>query len=245
MEIEWIFFDCFNTLIDDFDPTGDESGVKPIAHIPVKHGLYQQVDEFHQAYLKWRVDYWAKGNNDEVHLEHRFQSVLQEAKEKSGATTDLAPLIQEMIEAFHLVYPGSIRKSPKVESVLEAFSGKIKMGVVSNFFLPDYPEKLLREQGLDHYFNFIIDSAQIKTKKPGYEIYDMALARAGLDRSQSNRVLFVGDNIKNDVLIPMEIGMHAVHYDRSDVLKRKHHEIVKYTITDWTQFQNVFESITL
>jgi FMN phosphatase YigB (HAD superfamily) len=24
---DWIFFDCFNTLIDDFDATGDESGL--------------------------------------------------------------------------------------------------------------------------------------------------------------------------------------------------------------------------
>ena len=245
MEIDWIFFDCFNTLIDDFDETGDESGMKPIAHIPAKHGLYERADDFHRAYLQWRVDYWSQGNNDEVHLEQRFRSMLQKASDDSGVSIDLSSIIQEMMHTFHTVFPSTVRRSPKVESVLEAFSGKIKMGVVSNFFLPDYPEKLLKEHGLDHYFDFIIDSAQVKIKKPGRAIYETALACAGLDHTKVHRVLFVGDNLRNDVLIPQEMGMRAVHYDRSDVLNRKQHEIAQHAITDWSQFENILESVTI
>ena len=36
----WIFFDCFNTLLDDFDETGDESGLSPIVHLPVRDGYF-------------------------------------------------------------------------------------------------------------------------------------------------------------------------------------------------------------
>ena len=32
----WIFFDCFNTLLDDFDDAGDESGIGSIARHPVE-----------------------------------------------------------------------------------------------------------------------------------------------------------------------------------------------------------------
>lgn len=36
----WIFFDCFNTLLDDFDEAGDESGLGSILDLPVREGRY-------------------------------------------------------------------------------------------------------------------------------------------------------------------------------------------------------------
>ena len=36
----WIFFDCFNTLLDDFDETGDESGLGSILDLSVREGRY-------------------------------------------------------------------------------------------------------------------------------------------------------------------------------------------------------------
>ena len=51
MAIKYLFFDCFNTLIDDFDEQGDESGMRPLSHIPVKHGIYNEAEHFHQDYL--------------------------------------------------------------------------------------------------------------------------------------------------------------------------------------------------
>ena len=35
-----------------------------------------------------------------------------------------------------------------VEKMFEAWSGTVRMGVVSNFFLPNYPERLLKRHGL-------------------------------------------------------------------------------------------------
>ena len=52
--IEWIFFDCFNTLIDDFDQDGDESGLGPMQHLPVEAGLYDTVYDLRKDYLDWR-----------------------------------------------------------------------------------------------------------------------------------------------------------------------------------------------
>ncbi|NND32531.1 MAG: HAD family hydrolase, partial [Saprospiraceae bacterium] len=211
MEFDWIFFDCFNTLIDDFDHTGDESGMRPISHIPANHGLYESHDHFHLEYLQWRVDYWAKGNNDEVLLPDRFRSVLQSAKDRSGSTVKVASIIDEMMEAFYSLYPKTVRRSPEIESILSNFHGKVGMGVVSNFFLPSFPERLLREHQLDQYFDFIIDSAQIKVKKPGRKIYQHALDLAKVGQENRGRVLFVGDNFRNDVKAPRELGMQALH----------------------------------
>ena len=36
----WIFFDCFNTLLDDFDEAGNESGLGSILDLPVRVRRY-------------------------------------------------------------------------------------------------------------------------------------------------------------------------------------------------------------
>lgn len=43
----WIFFDCFNTLLDERDGLSDESCMKPIAYIPVAAGLFASTVQFH------------------------------------------------------------------------------------------------------------------------------------------------------------------------------------------------------
>jgi HAD superfamily hydrolase (TIGR01549 family) len=216
MAIRYIFFDCFNTLIDDVDETGDDSGIKPLTHIPVKHGHYQEASHFHQDYLHWRRTYWSDGNHDEVLLPDRIRKILEGQLKKSGKTLDTAPVVEEMLEAFYRVFPSTIRKSPEVSEVLDSLKGRVPMAVVSNFFLPDYPEEMLRRNDLSHYFDFVIDSAQLMIKKPGKEIYHQALQKAGIDTSNAGEVLFVGDNLKNDVLSPLEFGMQAWYFDRSE-----------------------------
>ena len=77
MKISWVFFDCFNTLIDDFDEDGDESGVKPLGKIAQDAGWCHDPSEFHQAYLDWRTSYWDGSHWNELSLEDRLEQVLQ------------------------------------------------------------------------------------------------------------------------------------------------------------------------
>ncbi|MBK8501741.1 MAG: HAD family hydrolase [Saprospiraceae bacterium] len=216
MPIKYIFFDCFNTLIDDFDEYGDESGMRPLAHIPVKHGLYDVEHEFHDDYLAWRRNYWSNGNCDEVLLRDRLNHIFLEQMNRNRKDVNLTLVVEEMLTLFHEIFPTTIRTSNKVRAVLDNLKDRIPMSVVSNFFLPDYPEYLLAQHDLHHYFEFIIDSAQLMVKKPGKEIYNHVLAKAGIKKGDISQVLFIGDNLKNDVLTPMEIGMQAWYFDRSE-----------------------------
>ena len=50
MDYDWIFFDCFNTLIDDFDQSGDESGLGSLPIISVENGWFQTESDFVAAY---------------------------------------------------------------------------------------------------------------------------------------------------------------------------------------------------
>ena len=89
------------------------------------------------------------------------------------------------------------------------------MGVVSNFYLPGWPERLLGVHGLLQHFEFVIDSAAIGFRKPGHEIYLEALRHAGLGADRAGDVVFIGDNLRNDVLAPRSMGMDAIYFDRS------------------------------
>jgi hypothetical protein len=57
VDYDWIFFDCFNTLIDDFDQTNDESGLGSLPTLAVELGLFRTREDFLSAY---HADYWAK-----------------------------------------------------------------------------------------------------------------------------------------------------------------------------------------
>ncbi|MDC0174098.1 hypothetical protein OAI54_00730, partial [Pseudomonadales bacterium] len=63
-----MLFDCFNTLIDDFDASGSIDGLETIAHLPVAAGLFPSVSKFRSAYTAARAVNWWQSDS-EVHFE--------------------------------------------------------------------------------------------------------------------------------------------------------------------------------
>jgi len=245
MKVKWILFDCFNTLIDDFDADGDESGMKPIAHIPVEYGFYKTASDFHHSYLEWRASYWADGRHEEVLLVDRLQMVLRSSGLAPNDSKLIDRVVAKMMDVFLQSFPSTVRLSPGVKDVLESLRGRVKMGAVSNFFLPGYPELMLRRNGLDGYFDFILDSAQMGSKKPGTMIYEKAVGLAGLKLENANEVLFVGDSLSNDVVAPESLGMKAIHFDRSMERGGSATPSQYSTMSDWTQFIATVEGMDL
>ena len=174
----WIFFDCFNTLLDDFDETGDESGLNSILDLPVREGYFAATRDFVNAYSRWRKNRLTGSDSREVLLSDRLTDVLA----TSGMTgrKTVHRLVQEMVDEFERSYPKQVRPTPGVEAMLSAWRSRVRMGVVSNFYLPGWPEQLLADHGLLQHFEFVIDSAAIGFRKPGAEIYREALRQAGL-----------------------------------------------------------------
>ncbi len=234
MDFDWIFFDCFNTLIDDFDEEGDETGMKPLAHIPVEAGIFPTKQAFYKAYLDWRLSYWNGNHWKELHLEERLTQVLSES---GNATRERAAQVsRQMVKLFHELFPRDVRLAPDVKSMLNKVRGKVKAAVVSNFFLPGYPEAMLKKFGLDQYFELILDSAQFGVKKPGASLYHHTAERLGLNQSSYDKILFIGDNLTNDVLKPIELGMQAVHFDRSEERGGEATPENLTSIRNWSEF---------
>ena len=129
---DWIFFDCFNTLIEDFDDAGDESGIGFLTHLPVKAGFYSTSADFKQDYDKWRENQWSDGTWREVTLPDRFRAVLvRNATDRRG---EIEGLVCEMIEHFEQEYPKTLRLTPGVVHMLDSWIYKCRLAVVSKFF---------------------------------------------------------------------------------------------------------------
>ncbi|MDE0299767.1 MAG: HAD family hydrolase [Candidatus Poribacteria bacterium] len=236
MSFDWIFFDCFNTLIDDFTPDGDESGVKPILGLPVAAGFYATEAEFKVDYDRWKRGRWSGNDWGEVDLAVRLKEILTT---KDASRKDEVPaLVNRMMRRFKLEYTNTLRLTPGICEMLKRWRDIVKMGVISNFYLRDWPQRMLMKFGLYDYFDFVIDSASFGFKKPGQTIYLGALQRAAISVDQAERVLFIGDNLANDVLAPMELGMKVIYLDRSN--DRPTSELVPEGVSSikcWTEFK--------
>ncbi|MBT6274482.1 MAG: HAD family hydrolase [Chromatiales bacterium] len=238
----WVFFDCFNTLLDEADGLTGETGMLPIAHLPVEAGRFTTCEDFISAYVKWRAQAWPSAGDDtddggqyrEIPLSHRLTAVLG---------PDAEQLVDAMVDAFAAGYPTTLSMTPGVETMLEHVSTRFRCGVVSNIFLPGLPAQLLSDFGLGKYFEFIVDSAELGFKKPDRRIYAAALELASALPAD---VVFVGDNRQNDALAPAALGMQGVWFNRKKVpgAHAANGNVTEFsTIKNWSQFPSLLSRL--
>lgn len=203
----WIFFDCFNTLIDDFDASGDESGLGSLPDLALELGVVQRRADFITAYASARPA--LAGPYVEVDLVRRIEHAVSGAGLEGG---DLTRVVERLISRWHAEYPETLRLTPGVVDMLAYWRGKRRLGVVSNFHLAGYPASYLERFGIRDAFEFVIDSAAFGHRKPGRRIFEEALRTAG---AQPEAVTFIGDRLDLDVEPSHALGMRAIHLNRS------------------------------
>lgn len=236
---DWIFFDCFNTLIDDFDQTGEELALLPVYSLPAEVGLYASATDFRLDYHRWRDRQW-QIEHQEIEMGERYQAVLKENL-PTVPSADIESLAAEMMQRFRKCYQQSLRLPQGVEDMLQFWQGRVKMGVVSNFYLRDWPTDLLASFDLRSYFEFVLDSAACGWRKPGDQIYDIACEIAQVSANERHKILFVGDHLLNDVLAPQRLGMQGLYFDRSQERPTSASPTAAVTsFTTWSQFRPEF-----
>lgn len=233
MDFDWIFFDCFNTLIDDFDDGGDESGLGSLPALAVEMGLFESQPDFLTAYYAVRAASVEDGR--EVLLTDRLNQTLR--KGTAPGNQDIASKVATLMERWSREYPTVLRPTPGVHEMLNRWRGRKRLGVVSNFYVPGLPAQYLQSFGLLDRFDFVLDSAAFGFKKPDPRIFYQALSLAGLSPAEAAKVLFVGDRLELDVYPGKALGMQTLHFNRS----RSRPGIVPSpagvaAIYDWTEF---------
>jgi HAD superfamily hydrolase (TIGR01509 family) len=208
VSMDWLFFDCFNTLLDDFDANGDESGLGTLPALAVSLGACASRQQFVAAYHALRHS--PDTEDRESSLEARLTSVVSALA--TVPRNELEGVVKLLLERWHAEYPACLRVTPGTNEMLAYWHGKRRMGVVSNFFVAGLPQLFLERFGLVKYFEFVIDSASLGYRKPGRRIFEAALARAN---TTAAHVTFIGDRLDLDIAPAHRLGMRVVHLDRS------------------------------
>jgi 5'-nucleotidase len=107
-------------------------------------------------------------------------------------------------------YENNRRPVPGSTELLAALSKHAAVGIVSNGLVNPQIEKL-RACKIDEPLDFIVISEAVGYKKPGKEIFEVALKRANVKPSEA---VYVGDSWESDVLPALNVGMNAVWLNR-------------------------------
>jgi len=164
--------------------------------------------KFNELYAAWRNQRGPRGTR-EVTLKKRLAQVAPDL-------SDRLDILDHLVNTFMAEYETKTELCDGVEKMFEAWAGTVTMGVVSNFFVPHYPERLLERHGLRNHLDFVIDSAQMGYRKPAPEIYLTALERGGIAERDAAQVIFVGDDWIADIEGSRQLGIRPVFYSRSE-----------------------------
>lgn len=225
MSVEYIFFDCMETLIDLHKlPTPKDYALWAYQGSGVEE-LWEEFEEFFKYYYLSKKELASKlPEHAEYDIRGRFLYLIQ---------SSLPNLPFNMIETtadklctnYWSNYKAGCYVKDDVMFVLSRLSSTYKMGVVSNFMVMGGIEELLKLLGIDHYFSFVITSVKEGWRKPHPNIYSMALEVSG---TRPENVIFVGDDYLNDYVAPVNLGMKAVYLDRYERQTNLENRIVDF-----------------
>jgi putative hydrolase of the HAD superfamily len=210
MPIRAVLFDMFDTLmLIEKNHAFYSPSLKKAHSYLVKNGVDVEFRAFRDAYIKARnaLYYEADTKLEEPHFNCRISNALRslgyvevQRKIVSGATNKFCEGFMEYV-----------RIDDHARSTLEKLYGKYKLGIVSNFAIPECVEKLLEKNGLEKFFDVVVVSATVNKRKPSPEIFQKALEK--LDVRAENTV-FVGDTVDSDIIGAKAAGIKSIFIER-------------------------------
>lgn len=211
MPIKAVLFDMFDTLmlIEKNHEFYSPSLMRMYRYLN-KKGIDVEFDRFNAAYIEARDRLYAKAdlNFEEPHFNVR----VSEALKSLGYNYDVSsPIVTTATNEFCEEFMTYVRIDENAEAMLKGLHGKYKLGIISNFAIPECVLKLLKASNLDGLFDVIVVSAAVNKRKPSPEIFKSTLKALGVSASET---VFVGDTIDADIEGPKTVGMKAVYIER-------------------------------
>jgi len=211
MPIKAVLFDMFDTLmLIEKNHAFYSPSLKRAHRFLTKNGVDVQFKAFRDAYIKARDALYveADANLEEPHFNHRISNAV----ESLGYSFDVeSEIIAGATNAFCEGFMEYVRIDDHAKSALEKLHGKYKLGIVSNFAIPECVDKLLEKHGLDVLFDVVVVSGAVNKRKPSPEIFQKALEEMGVS---AENTVFVGDTVDADVIGAKAAGMKVIFIER-------------------------------
>jgi putative hydrolase of the HAD superfamily len=211
MHIQAVLFDMFDTLmIIEKNHAFYSPAVKSMHTYLVQNNITVPFATFRDAYIKARDALYEKADEtmEEPHFNVRIANALQTLGYNYSAESDV---VAGATNAFCQEFMNYIRIDDNAAETLKQLHPKYKLGIVSNFAIPECVMKLLAAHQLTQLLNVVIVSAAVNKRKPSPEIFQTALQK--LQVNPENAV-FVGDTVDADIKGAKEAGMHTVYIER-------------------------------
>lgn len=211
MPIKAVLFDMFDTLmlIEKNHEFYSPSLMRMYRYLASK-GVEVPFEKFNNTYIEIRDGLYRKAdlNWEEPHFNVRVAKTLQ----KLGYNYDVTnPVVAEATNEFCDEFMKYVRIDAETEPMLKKLYGHYRLGIISNFAIPECVHKLLQTAGIEQFFDVIVVSAAVNKRKPASEIFESALKVMGFSASD---VVFVGDTIDADVEGSKSAGMKTIYIER-------------------------------
>jgi putative hydrolase of the HAD superfamily len=211
MPIKAVLFDLFDTLllIERNHEFYSPSLMRMYKYLNRK-GINVSFEVFNQAYLKARDELYTKAdpNLEEPHFNVRIAQTLQSLGYDYSVSSQL---VAEASAEFCEEFMTFVQLDVDAEKVLRDLHGKYKLGIVSNFAIPECVQKLLQNYKLADLFDVVVVSAVVNKRKPSPEIFEKTLLALGVSTEET---VFVGDTVDADIAGAKAVGMRAIYVER-------------------------------
>ena len=211
MHIQAVLFDMFDTLmIIEKNHAFYSPAVKRMHTYLVQNNVTVSFAAFRDAYIKARDALYeiADETMEEPHFNVRVANALQNLGYSYGVESEV---VAGATNAFCQEFMNYIRIDDNAAETLKLLHQKFKLGIVSNFAIPECVMKLLAAHQLTQLLDAVIVSAAVNKRKPSPEIFLTALQK--LQVNPENAV-FVGDTVDADIKGAKEAGMFTVYIER-------------------------------
>jgi HAD superfamily hydrolase (TIGR01549 family) len=213
MKVEAVLFDLFDTLI--LLESGEayyRPSLKKLHEFLVKNGINDSFEDFERVYFEVRDKFYSESCNlEEPHFNVRVSETLRRLGYKLDASD---PIVKGATAAFAEEFVRYATLDAEALDVLRKLHEKYKLGLVSNFAIPEYGWKLLDKFSLKQFFDAVIISGEVNRRKPSPEIFEKALKSLNVEAS---RAVFVGDMPDLDVMGPKSVGMKTILIKRRPI----------------------------
>jgi putative hydrolase of the HAD superfamily len=210
MPIKAVLFDMFDTLmLIEKNHAFYSPSLKRLHNFLVANGVNVQFKVFKEAYVKARDALYVKADKklEEPHFNLRISNALKNL----GYLEVESSVIAGATEAFCEEFINYVCIDDDAASILEKLYGKYKLGIVSNFAIPECVYKLLEKYGLDKFFEAIVVSGEINKRKPSPEIFRKTLKKISVG---AENAIFVGDTIDADIIGAKSVGIRTIFIER-------------------------------
>jgi HAD superfamily hydrolase (TIGR01509 family) len=212
--VEAVLFDLFDTLVlIDGGETFYEPALKKLHASLTQRKVNVSYDIFREAYFEVRDRLYDQSLRtlEEPHFDIRVAQTL----EKLGHRNISNEIVHEASMCFAREFERYVHLDADAIPLLTKLKRTHKLGIVSNFAIPEWVQILLEKLSLTDFFDTIIISGTVNRRKPSEEIFQKALKAIGVDASKT---VFVGDTPNIDVKGAKIAGMKTVLIKRNRVL---------------------------